>query len=170
MSEAIQFSIIVALGFAFVENVLYFTQVLDSQLVAGPQFLALIVLRSVLSTGAHVSFSAILGYYYGLAKFSNEIWQRQELCSRYHWLERVHQKVGIRCSTLFHDEKMMEGVILAMGAHAIFNALLEFNQVMLVFPYIFCLLLWVMHLLHKNELHRYFGNLIQPGTSQVLPV
>ena len=44
VSEAIQFSIIVALGFAFVENILYFTQVLETGLVVGPQFLILIVL------------------------------------------------------------------------------------------------------------------------------
>ncbi len=161
VSEAIQFSIIVALGFAFVENILYFSQVIEASLMSGPQLFALIVLRSILSTGAHVSFSAILGYYYGLAKFSNEIWQRQELCRRYNWLQIVHEKVGIRCSTLFHDEKMMEGVILAMGAHAIFNALLEFNLVMVVFPYIFALLLWVVHLLHQKQLHVYFGNFIK---------
>lgn len=164
VSDAIQFSIVVALGFAFVENILYFTQVIDNQLAGGGQLLALIGLRSVLSVGAHVSFSAILGYYYGLAKFSNEIWQRKELCQRYHWLEVVHRKVGLSCQTLFHDQKMMEGVILAMAAHAIFNGLLEFNQVMWVFPYIFALLFWVMHLLHQNELHRYFGNLITPQT------
>ena len=151
-----------ALGFAFVENIMYFTQVIDSQMAVGSQLLMLIVLRSVLSVGAHVSFSAILGYYYGLAKFSNEIWQRHEVCTRYNWLEKIHRGVHIKCETLYHDQKMMEGVILAMGAHAIFNALLEFNQVMWVFPYIFALLLWVTHLLHKQELHRYFGNLINP--------
>jgi len=165
VSEAIQFSIIVALGFAFVENILYFTQVFETQLAVGWQFFMLIALRSVLSVGAHVSFSAILGYYYGLAKFSSEIWQHQELCQRYGWLEKVHRKIGIRCETLFHDEKMMEGVFLAMGAHAIFNALLEFNQVAWVFPYIFVLLLWVTHLLHKKELHYYFGNLLRRDPS-----
>lgn len=159
VSEAIQFSIIVALGFAFVENILYFTQVLQTGLLVGPQFLVLIVLRSVLSVGAHVSFSAILGYYYGLAKFSHEIWQRQELCAKYRWLEKVHQKMGVRCETLFHDQKMMEGVVLAMVAHALFNGLLEFNQVVWVFPYIFVLLLWITHLLHQTELHRSFGNI-----------
>ena len=168
VSEAIQFAIIVALGFAFVENILYFTQIIDARLVVGGQFFLLVVLRSILSVGAHVSFSAILGYYYGLAKFSDEIWQRKELCARYSWLEGVHNKVGIRCQTLFHDQKMMEGVILAMGAHAIFNALLEFNQVVWVFPYIFTLLLWVTHLLHKQELHRYFGNLVNPRPKAVL--
>ena len=163
VSEAIQFSIIVALGFAFVENVLYFTQVLQTGLLVGPQFLILIVLRSILSVGAHVSFSAILGYYYGLAKFSHEIWQQQELCARYGWLERVHRKMGVQCETLFHDQKMMEGVVLAMTAHALFNGLLEFNQIMWVFPYILVLLLWVTHLLHQTELHRYFGNLRAPA-------
>jgi len=165
VSEAIQFAIIVALGFAFVENVLYFTQILDARLAVGGQFIMLIALRSILSVGAHVSFSAILGYYYGVAKFSDELWQRQEVCGRYQWLESVHKKVGIRCQTLFHDEKMMEGVILAMVAHAVFNGLLEFNQVMLVFPYIFALLLWVTHLLHKQELHRHFGNLVNSNSS-----
>jgi len=163
VGEAIQFSIIVALGFAFVENIQYFSQVGSLSLFSWPQFLLLVVLRSVIAIGAHVSFSAILGYYYGVAKFASDIYQQEVLESRHPLLEKLHQFIHLKGSVLFHEQKMMEGVILAMVLHGIYNSLLEFGYLSVALPFIFGLLLIVTVLLHKKSLLQQAGGLVRRG-------
>ncbi len=72
IDDAIEFSIIAALGFSFVENILYFYYIwvyqgLDILLVS-------FVFRSIFSTFAHILFSGIYGYFYGIAYFADPIW------------------------------------------------------------------------------------------------
>lgn len=155
--EALQFSIVVALGFGFVENILYFTKISESMLLSGQAFLIMMLLRSIISVGAHVCFSGILGYYYGVAKFATEIYQEESLQKRHRVIEGLHKILHLKKSVLFHDQKMMEGVLLAMGLHAVFNSLLEFGLVTLVFPFVVGMLLNLLYLWHKQNHHECRG-------------
>ena len=148
VGEAIQFSIVVALGFAFVENIQYFANIKSMSLFSWPEFMMLVALRSLVSVGAHVSFSAILGYFYGVAKFANTIYQQEVLENRHPFLEKLHQVLHLKGSVLFHDQKMMEGVLIAMVLHGVYNSLLEFGQVALAMPMVGMMMCTVVYLLH----------------------
>lgn len=169
VGEAIQFSIVVALGFAFVENIQYFGKIGDTSLLSGAEFAMLVVLRSLVSVGAHVSFSAILGYFYGVAKFSSEIYQQEVLQHRHRALEWLHRVLHLKGSVLFHEQKMMEGVLLAMVLHGVYNSLLEFGYVSLALLFVGFLLFLVVYLLHQKQLLQQAGSLVRRQNLVVRP-
>jgi len=115
IDDAIEFSIIVGLAFAFAENVLlYFPRLLAEG--DTPTLL----LRSVLTVLMHAVASGIFGYFYGLAHFSVEEIRRRHggRGPVYRWLHRVFL---FRRERLYHEAKMFEGLILAGSYHAAFN-------------------------------------------------
>jgi len=160
VDDALSFAIIIALGFAFVENIVYFhnfSKVSDSNI---QQLSIFFVLRSTVSVMAHVCFSAILGYFYGIARFSKEIYQQEVLEHRHPVIQILHKILHLKGSVLFHEEKMLEGMLLAMFVHAVFNSLLEFGQVTLMIVFLLGLFLWVLNLFHRKQLHFQTGNLL----------
>lgn len=161
VGEAIQFSVVVALGFAFVENLQYFSNISQMSLFSWPQFMMLVALRSLVSVGAHVSFSAILGYYYGVAKFANTIYQQEVLENRHPLIEKFHQMIHLKGEVLFHEQKMMEGVLLAMVLHGVYNSLLEFGYVSFALPMVACMMFAVVALLHQKKLLQKNGVLVK---------
>jgi RsiW-degrading membrane proteinase PrsW (M82 family) len=60
--DGIVYSVMVAMGFATVENILYVTQ----------NGIGTALVRMFLSVPAHASFGVLMGYYMGLAKFNKE--------------------------------------------------------------------------------------------------
>ena len=115
IDDAIEFSIIVGLAFAFAENVLlYFPRLLAEG--DTPTLL----LRSVLTVLMHAIASGIFGYFYGLAHFSVEEIRRRHggRGPVYRWLHRVFL---FRRERLYHEAKMFEGLVLAGTYHATFN-------------------------------------------------
>jgi RsiW-degrading membrane proteinase PrsW (M82 family) len=153
ISDAISFSIIIALGFAFVENVVYISKfwMHTSQNFAG--FSAFFVLRSTISVIAHVCFSAIVGYFYGIAHFSDEIYQIESRENKHPVLKLIHKIFHLKAAPLFYEEKLLEGLLLAMLVHAAFNSLLEFELVALVIPFLIGTFLYILNLLHRCENH-----------------
>lgn len=115
IDDAIEFSIIVGLAFAFAENVLlYFPKLLS----AGD--MPTLLLRSVLTVLMHAVASGILGYFYGLAHFSAEQVRHRHAGRglRYRLLHRIFM---FRRERLYHEAKMFEGLVLAGSFHAAFN-------------------------------------------------
>lgn len=161
VGEAIQFSIVVALGFAFVENLQYFSNMGNMKLFSAPEFMILVALRSLVSVGAHVSFSALLGYFYGVSKFASEIYQREVLEHRHQVIEWFHRVIHLKGSILFHEQRMMEGVLLAMVLHGIYNSLLEFGHVSMALLLVGALMLMVVYLLHQKRLLQQGGSLVR---------
>ena len=115
IDDAIEFSIIVGLAFAFAENVLlYFPKLLAS--ADTPTLL----LRSVLTVLMHAVASGILGYFYGLAHFSAEQ-VRHRHAGRGLRYRLLHKIFMFRRERLYHEAKMFEGLVLAGSYHAAFN-------------------------------------------------
>jgi hypothetical protein len=115
IDDAIEFSIIVGLAFAFAENVLlYFPR-----LIAQGDAPALL-LRSVLTVLMHAVASGILGYFYGLAHFSAEQ-VRTGHGGRGRAYRLLHRAFLFRRERLYHEVKMFEGLVLAGAYHAAFN-------------------------------------------------
>ena len=66
--DGIVYGITVALGFSFVENISYFIDLYTTQTTA--MFVVGAMFRGLFTTLAHVTFTGVLGYYVGKAKFS----------------------------------------------------------------------------------------------------
>jgi len=115
IDDAIEFSVIVGLAFAFAENVLlYFPRLMaeDNNVM--------LVMRSVLTVLMHAIASGIFGYFYGLAHFStHEV--RSGHGGRGVLYRVLHRTFLFSQENLYHEAKMFEGLILAGTFHAVFN-------------------------------------------------
>ncbi|MCF7846611.1 MAG: PrsW family intramembrane metalloprotease [Candidatus Gracilibacteria bacterium] len=160
VSDAISYAIIIALGFAFVENILYLQKFWASSGENSSQFFLFFVLRSSFSVVAHVCFSAILGYFYGMAHFSEEMYRDKAQQRKHPLLRFMHKVLHLKSGVLFHEEKLMEGMLWAMIAHAVFNSLLEFGQVAALVPFLLILFFFILHLLHRKDTHQQWGHVL----------
>lgn len=151
IADAITFSVIVALGFAFAENILYLYNFIHSEAFKGSNLAGFFILRSILPVLAHVGFSGILGYYFGLSKFAADITESKTKRHRLIWLRIINQITGLNIKTAYHDEKMIEGLLLAMGLHAAFNYFLEVQLLLPALILVCILFSWVIWILHKNH-------------------
>ncbi len=126
IDDAITLSIVVGLAFAFVETIIY-------SVIAGD--MGLIIYRAMISIPIHLVASGIFGYYYGLAHFAQPIMKldSKEESPRRKWLAKA---LTLKRSTVFHEEKMIEGMLFATLFHASMNLLFEFNLGFLSVPLI----------------------------------
>lgn len=152
IDDSIMFSILAAIGFAFTENILYFYNIWAKQ---GPENLLVpFLFRSIFSSFAHILFSSMFGYYYGVAHFAKPLLQ-EELTNKQHgfwdWYNRVVRRGTTR---LFHEQKMLEGFVTAVGLHAIYNVFLEMNWTFIMVPYLVLGYLHVSHLFAQKENHK----------------
>ena len=184
IDDAIQFSIVAALGFAFLENILYFYNIWHVYGAQGADFAKFFLLRSLLSVGLHVIASGIFGYYYGVAHFAQPILQEQlGLGKNFPILAKIHQLFRFKSETLFHEEKIFQGLLIAAGVHGLFDFLMGFadhlNEVgsgsatklliMINVPMIIGGYFWLTYLLDKKEDHKKYGHVLEgERTSSVL--
>ncbi len=158
VDDAIEFFIIAALGFSFTENILYFYNIWITQ---GPNNLLLpFLFRSSFSTLAHIIFSGILGYYYGIAHFAAPILQKEIKANRKHWTVVLHKIFNFRKDRMFHEEKILEGLLISIGLHAIFNILLEMNWTFVIIPFLVSGYITLSYLFAKKENHRNYKKLL----------
>ena len=115
IDDAIEFSVIVGLAFAFAENVLLYFPRLLAEGNTG-----MVVLRSVLTVLMHAVASGLFGYFYGLAHFASEE-VRLEHGARGPIYRGLHRVFLLSRENLYHEAKMFEGLILAGTYHATFN-------------------------------------------------
>ncbi|MBT3865234.1 PrsW family intramembrane metalloprotease [Candidatus Peregrinibacteria bacterium] len=159
VDDAIEFFIIAALGFSFTENILYFYNI---WLAEGAAHLFIpFLFRSGFSTFAHIMFSGIFGYYYGVAHFAKPILQEEIKANRRHWTIWFHKTLSIRKIRLFHEEKIAEGFLLAVGLHAIFNIFLEINATFLTVPFLVGGYITLTYLFSKKNNHKKYGKLLE---------
>jgi len=159
IDDAMSFFIMAALGFAFTENILYFYNIWVQE---GPTDLFIpFMFRSLFSTFAHVMFSGIMGYYYGVAHFAKPILQEEIRANRHHWTKLFHKILSVRKERLFHEEKIAEGLLIAVGLHAIFNIFLEMNLTYLTVPFLVAGYAALTYLFEKKENHKKYEKLFE---------
>jgi len=159
IEDAIMLSIIAALGFALIENIIYFyniSQIRGVHQLAGP-----FLFRSLFSTFAHVMFSGIFGYFYGVAHFADPIYQEQSRKNRHPMIKWIHNHLHFKKGHLFRDEKMLEGLLAASLLHAFFNIFLEMGWTYLIVPYLFMGFIILKYLLQKKENLKSYGHIIK---------
>lgn len=163
VDDAIEFAIIAGLGFAFIENIIYFQNILHSR--GFENFLFPFVFRSLFSTFAHVMFSGIFGYFYGIAHFADPIYKRKVRKERHILLNWLHKICHFKKITLFHEEKMLEGLLAATLLHAAFNVFLEMEWVVAIVPFLFMGYLILDNLLARKENHLNLKRLLPERTT-----
>lgn len=158
IDDAIEFFILAALGFSFTENILYFYNIWITQ---GPTDLLLpFLFRSSFSTFAHLLFSGVLGYYYGIAHFAKPILQEEIKAGRGRWTICLHKIFNFRKSKLFYEERLFEGLLISIGLHAVFNIFLEMNLTFMIVPFLVGGYLALNYLFNKKENHKNYGKLL----------
>ena len=158
IDDAIEFFILAALGFSFTENILYFYNIWIGQ--GASNLMMPFLFRSSFSTFAHLLFSGILGYYYGVAHFANSILEKEIKEKRHKLIVILHKIFSFRKEKMFYQEKMLEGLILAIGLHALFNIFLEMSLTFMIVPFLFGGYLTLNYLFEKKENHKNYGKLL----------
>jgi len=134
IDDSMEYFIVAALGFSFTENILYFYTIWNTM---GTENLMIpFLFRSSFSTFAHIMFSGILGYYYGIAHFAKPILQDKIKSKRWHWTILLHKIFSFRRERLFYQEKLLEGFLIAIILHAVFNIFLEINLLYMLIPFL----------------------------------
>ena len=181
IDDAIQLSIITALGFAFVENILYFQSIWHNEAIGN--FWFYYTFRSLGSMFLHLFASGIFGYYYGLAHFAKPV-LRDKLAQgkRFTFIKKLHRILHMKSETLFHEEKVVEGLLIATALHGVFNFLMGMSQhytdldstfgakfwLILAVPFLVGGYYWLTYLLDKKENHKMFGEVCERETCDVL--
>lgn len=166
IDDSIEFFIIAALGFSFVENILYFYNIWSAYGAQG--VLVPFILRSSFSTFAHLLFSGILGYYYGIAHFAKPILQEEIRENRRHWTLALHKIFNIRKEKLFHQELILEGILISVGLHAVFNIFLELNLTFIILPYLFFGYMALSYLFSKKKNRKNYDKFLDSQRNNVM--
>lgn len=155
VDDAIEFSIIVALGFSFAENTLYFIEVWQS---FGSDYITKVfIFRSVYSTFAHVLFSSIYGYHFGLALFAAPKYKEECQKSRYrNLIYKLHKLTRIKGKSLFEDAHIFLGLFYAASLHAIYNILIELNHTRFLLPFMILGVIHVLVLIWRRDNHTHY--------------
>ncbi|MBI5754351.1 PrsW family intramembrane metalloprotease [Candidatus Peregrinibacteria bacterium] len=157
IDDSIEFFIIAALGFAFTENILYFYNIWDSQ---PDKLLLSFLFRSCFSTFAHLLFSGLLGYYYGIAHFAGPVLQEEIRSKNSFWAKIPRKLLFFRREKLFYEEKLLEGLLFAIGLHALFNIFLEMELTFMIVPFLVIGYIALTYLLDLKETHKNYGKLL----------
>ena len=163
IDDAIEFCIIAALGFAFIENIMYFFYIWNYQ---GFESLFIsFIFRSIFSTFAHLLFSGVYGYYYGVAHFAKPILQEEMKNNQHPIIAWVHKVFHLKSETIFHEEKMMEGLLFSLVLHAFFNIALELGLTFIIVPYLVIGYIFLSYLFKQKRNHHKYNKLIQSPLS-----
>jgi len=159
IDDAVMFAILAALGFAFTENILYFYLIWAKQ---GPENLLIpFLFRSLFSTFAHILFSGVFGYYYGVAHFAKPLLQQELRNHRHTFWDWYYKVFRWKTAELFHEQHMLKGLTIAVVLHAVYNIFLEMNWTFIMVPYLVIGYLYVSHLFKVKENHKKLGLLLE---------
>lgn len=128
IGDAISFSVLAGLGFAFMENIVFFVSVYTDPTKTLLVFVNVVIFRTIMLNVGHMTFSGIFGYFYGLSKFSlpvsEEQWWEGQKFPLFQFFSKIFRRPMYE---VFAMALVYEGLVLAMMTHATFNSFLEFN-------------------------------------------
>jgi len=133
IDDVIELAIISALGFAFLENIVYFSEKWG-ELSTGNYF-AFAIMRVTIVTMVHMLCSGILGYYYGMAFFASPMLKIQYMKKISHPIIQFFKKIlHLKRSRIYHDEMFVIGMLLSMVIHALYDFLLSIQASLFGIP------------------------------------
>ncbi len=134
IDDVMQMAVLVAIGFAFAENVTssgYFLGFVRQYLLTPGQqdwgsFLGNVAGRSILTSMVHIASTGIMGYYVGLGLFAGPILKEQHAAGiRYRIFEWIHDVLGIPKRDLYRRMKILTGFAIAIFLHALSDFLVS---------------------------------------------
>jgi RsiW-degrading membrane proteinase PrsW (M82 family) len=136
VTDVMEYFIIVALGFAFIENIIYFYNIIN---IRGAENIFLpFIFRSLFSTFAHLMFSGILGYYYGQSLLAKPLLKENYNQKKWSIIRTIAKTLKLNKEKLFAEEKLIQGLLAAIILHACFNIFLEMNWTFFIIPFLGC--------------------------------
>lgn len=149
VNDAVRYSVLAGLGFAFTENIFYFYYIWQGDGFLG--LLAPMIFRSIFTVCGHMVFSGIFGYYYGMSKFARPIVETKlwmgEGSRGIRWLSKI---LGVDEAKAFGEWQMMKGLIIAMLIHTAFNFMVELGKFEIVLVIVVSGFLFLKYLMaHK---------------------
>lgn len=166
--DGVMYSVAAALGFAWMENILYLLVAFDYYGIQSTVFWQTYFFRSLGTMLAHSLFSAVFGLFWGHAFLSAAVSPKHNYSVKAFFSripKRFWQTITLhiirrhiliaRPSTRGHEraDVVLEGLYLATLLHSMFNFLLEMNGLMvLIGPFLLLLFLFISHqfLVPKN--------------------
>ncbi|PIR52640.1 hypothetical protein COU76_05225 [Candidatus Peregrinibacteria bacterium CG10_big_fil_rev_8_21_14_0_10_49_10] len=138
IDDVMQLSIIVAIGFAFAENIInptYFTSFVQDFLIRNdPQwggFLGNVMGRAILTNMVHIVSTGVLGYFFGLALFAGPYIREVRRKGKVLWLtEGIHTLLRYPAKLIFRRQMVCVGLLLAVFLHGLFNFLVTFPDIL----------------------------------------
>ncbi len=132
IDDVLQLGIIVAIGFAFAENVLnpsYFLAFVQQYLMipSTPQwgaFIGNVLGRAILTNMVHVLSTGTLAYFYGKLLFAGSLLEEEHKTREHHPIPRIlHTVLRLPVKSVFREENMILGIVSAVFLHGLFNFL-----------------------------------------------
>ncbi|MEK7126916.1 MAG: PrsW family glutamic-type intramembrane protease [Patescibacteria group bacterium] len=152
INDAVRFSLAAALGFSFTENIYYLYQFWPS--VSQGELIGMYIFRSIFTTCAHMIFSGIFGYYYGIGKFTITLTEQQKITGKSSFITRlISELFGISLTESFKQKMILKGLFLALFIHATYNYLLQFNAVLPVIIFVVLGFLYLQYLFSRKTGH-----------------
>ncbi len=139
IDDTLQLSIVVALGFAFAENLAnptYFVGFVTNYLLQPPSplwgmFIGAVFGRAVLTTMVHVLSTGVMGYFFGLAFFASPLIRDQFKDGKRHpVMTMIHQALSIRTEAVYARTQLLTGVFCAIVIHGIFDFIVTLPDVL----------------------------------------
>ncbi|MBU1446576.1 PrsW family intramembrane metalloprotease, partial [Patescibacteria group bacterium] len=113
VNDSIRFSLAAALGFAFAENIVYFYNVMISASI--DQVIITFIFRSTFTACAHMVFSGIFGYYFGIAKFTIDISREKNWEGKMLWgVKLIKWAFRMPYAHAFKEYKILQGLLIAL--------------------------------------------------------
>ncbi len=148
--DAIRYSIVAALGFAFAENIIYFYRFGINMEIY--QFMALFSFRSLITVCGHLMYSGIFGNYYGMSKFAKS-YATQGYWGNTKKLDKraLSDKQLKRKASWYRKRKIFQGLIFAAALHSGFNYFLEIEDITSVLWLLAVGLLFLIYLYRRQS-------------------
>ena len=128
IGDAIAFSVLAGLGFAFIENIIFFVDVYNDPTKNLGIFINVMIFRTIVLSIGHMTFSGIFGYFYGLSKFALPVYEEENWeGTKFPLLKKIAILFHTSVAQVFAMALTYEGLILAMLTHATFNTFIGFE-------------------------------------------
>lgn len=162
LNDAVRFSILAGLGFAFAENIIYFVNIWQHYGLA--QLFVPFIFRSGFTAAGHMMFSGIYGYFYGLSKFSKPLLEEKRVTGK--TIPFIGKLLGEGSATLYSKNLLLKGLLWSMLIHAVFNFLLQLNLVLPVVMITVTGFAFIIYLMRRKASHLVF-TLYNPRPSTI---
>ncbi|MEK7085924.1 MAG: PrsW family glutamic-type intramembrane protease [Patescibacteria group bacterium] len=127
VNDAIKYSIASALGFSFGENIYYLNSLWQE--ISTGQLAGMYFFRSIFTTAAHMVYSGVFGYFYGIGKFSMVINQQNIVSGKKDKLSAVVARIfNLPLSEGFRQKIILKGLFIAIAMHFTINYLLQLAE------------------------------------------